>query len=524
MSKPLSHRARFLRYRDESVVLRCIQYADWTLPQLMVDMDLMIGGNAVLERDYQEAGPLLVNNLAAKLTSLLFPASRPFYGAEYSDEIRRRAEARGVNQSEFNSELAKLVLKSCKRLFKNASYAQLVQAARHLIVTGNALTFRDSDTQRTITYGLQSFSVRRDGRGVLLDTVLRERTYFEALPPDAQHALRLAYPSRYRRKDDAPPVDLYTRIERVQAKAGRVYFVVTQEAEDIPVGTPGRYPEHLCPWQVLTWNLIAGENYGRGLVEDYAGGFAKLSDGSEAAALYGIEIMRVVHLVAPGTGTDIDELATSESGQYVQGVQGSVAAHEAGDAQKLAVMRAELQEVFSNLARAFMWTANTRDAERVTAYEIRRDAMEADNVLGGVYSSLAETWQVPMAHILMHEERPAILQGILTDNIKLDIIAGVPALGRNIDLQNLIDAAQDASTIVPAFSQLSRKVDPQKLFDKVMELSSVDTEDFYKTEEELQVEAAADAEAQAGANQMLGAEAGAATAEAIQALQGNPIQ
>jgi hypothetical protein len=499
--------------------MKCMQYAKWTLPQLMVDTTLQSDGRgAVLERDYQEVGPLLVNNLAAKLAALLFPASRPFYEAELSDQLRERAKARGIDETTLVAEFAKLVLKSCKRLFKNASYAQLVQATRHLIVAGNVLVHRDSKDQRCSTYGIQAFACRRDGRGVLLDTVLRERSYIEALPPDVQRVLRIAHPSKYRRPDDAPPVELYTRIERKVGTTGRVYFEVTQQADDQPIGTPGIYPEHLCPWQVVTWNLIVGEHYGRGLVEDYAGGFAKLSDGSEAATLYAIEIMKVVHLVAPGTGADIDELAQAESGQYVQGMQGSVQAHEAGDGLKLQVMRSELDQVFGNLARAFMWKANTRDAERVTAFELKQDAIEADNVLGGTYSSLAETWQVPFAHILMHEENPTTLAGILDDSIKLDIIAGVPALGRSIDLQNLLTAAQDASVIVPALASLSKRVDPEKLFQIVMAFSNVPTDDFTKSETQMKAEAEAEAATTEGRNQMMNAAAGAESAEALQEI------
>lgn len=519
MSRPLTHKARFGKYRDEGVIHKCKQYAQWTLPQLMADPQLMgPGHNVVLERDYQEVGPLLVNNLAAKLTALLFPAARPFFEVSASAEVLKRAASRNVDEQRFQSEMSKLVLKACQRLFKNASYAQQVQATRHLVVTGNVCTYRDSQLQRNTTYGLQNFAVRRDGRGILLDNVIREFTFFEALDPTIQKALRIAYPNKYRRLDDAPPVELYTRIERKQGKAGRVYFEVTQEADDIPVGTPGQYPEHLCPWQVITWNLIAGENYGRGLVEDYAGGFAKLSDGSEAAALYAIEMMRVLNLVAPGTGADIDEIATSESGEWVQGVNGSVSAHETGDARKLQAVRAELSEVFGNLARAFMWKANTRDAERVTAYELRLDAQEADNVLGGTYSSLAETWQVPLAHILLHEERPDILKNILTDDIRLDIIAGVPALGRSLELQNLLDAAADLSAIMPVFTQLNPRVNAGRLFELIANLSSIDTEKIYNTEAEQKQLDQAQAIEQQGMTDLAQAEAGAATAGALQAL------
>jgi len=515
----LSHKARFDKYRDDAVISKCLQYAKWTLPQLMVDpLSGGIGITNVVERDYQEIGPMLVNNLAAKLTALLFPSSRPFFEGEYGEEVAKRAEARGVQTDELRDELSRLTLRACKRLFRNAAYAQLVQATRHLITTGNVLTHRDSGTQRITTYGLQSFAVQRDGSGVAMDVVLREGTYFSALSPEIQKTLRITHPDKYRRADETTAVELYTRIARKLSRRGRNYFVVSQEVDDIAVGTPGQYPEHLCPFQVITWNLIAGENYGRGLVEDYAGGFAKLSDLSEAAALYGIETMRVINLVAPGSGADIDEIATAESGQYVQGSPESVKSFESGSGQKLAVVRDEISDVFGNLARAFMWKANTRDAERVTAYELRLDAQEADNVLGGTYSSLAETWQVPMAHILMHEEKPALLEGILTDNIKLDIIAGVPALGRSIELQNLMNAAQDAAAIVPAFAQLSKRVDQERLFKLIMSLSNVDIKEFEKSKEQMRADAQAALAAQQGASQMMTAESGVNTATGLQNL------
>lgn len=520
MSKPLSHKARFERYRDDTVIQKCTQYAKWTLPQLMQDVTVAgLGHTGTVERDYQETGPMLVNNLAAKITALLFPSSRPFFEAAYGPEIIEAANRRGVQETELKAAMSKLVLDSCARIFRNASYAQLVQASRHLIVTGNVCVYRNGKKNSCTTYGLRSFAVRRDGEGTVLDLVIRECTYIEALPIDVQRALRAAYPSKYRRVDDAPPVELYTRVERKVSNSGRAFYVVTQEADEIPVGTPGQYPEHLCPWVVVTWNLVAGENYGRGLVEDYAGGFAKLSDGSEAATLYGIEIMRVLNLVAPGTGADIDELATAESGQYVQGANGAVSAYEAGDANKLVAMRAEIQETVTNLSRAFMWQANTRDAERVTAYELRQQALEADHVLGGAYSSLAATWQVPFAHLLLLEEKPDLLAGIVTESIKLDIVAGVQALGRSVDLQNLTQAAQDIAAILPIFTQASRKVDSQKLFDIILSLSNVNPQDFYKSPEQLKVEAEAQAQIQQGQNDMLSAQAGAETAQTLQSIQ-----
>lgn len=517
----MTHKERFHKYRDDTVIQKAIKYAHWTIPALMADLSLYLDGRQhILERDYQEVGALLVNNLSPKLAAMLFPSSRPFYKIDASDALLEAASQKGKTKAEVASGFAQLEQKSCQRVFLNASYAQIIQLLRHCIVTGTGLLYRDSKSGKFVTYGLQSFSCIRDGQGTLLDTVVREYTHITALEPRVQQALRMANRSRYQRPDDCPPVELYTRIQRKVGASGKAYYEVTQEADEVPVGNPGIYPENLCPWQVITWSLIAGENYGRGLVEDFAGGFAKLSDGSHAAALYGIELMKVVNLVAPGMGADIDELANAESGEYVQGSPGAVSAYENGDATKLQVVRAELEAVITNLSRAFMYKGNTREAERVTAFEIKQDALEADNVLGGAYSSLAAGLQVPLAHILLTEVNSSMLEGIVTSTVELNIIAGIPALGRATDVQNLILAAQDAIAIIPGLMQVDKRIDGQKIMDMIMAGGSVDTSLIYKSQEQLDSEAKTAQQEQNGQAQIMDAAAAADATDTLQSIQG----
>jgi hypothetical protein len=236
--------------------------------------------------------------------------------------------------------------------------------------------------------------------------------------------------------------------------------------------------------------------------------------------LYQIAASKVINLVAPGSGTDIDELQEAETGEYVQGAEGAVQAFESGDAKKIEQIRMEIESVYQRLAKAFMYKANTRDAERVTAFELKQDAMEAETTLGGVYSSLAETWQIPLAHLLLTEVEPGALEGIVTKNLKLDMQAGIPAMGRASDVQNLLQAAQDAAAIIPVMKQLSNKVDSQKVFDLIMAGASVDTSLFYKDEETMQAEAQAAQQQAQGQEQMMQAGTMADQAQQLQQLQG----
>lgn len=503
----ITHKARFEQYRDSQVVLKSRRYAFWTLPQLMADMD-HIGTTQVLQRDYQEIGALLVNNLGAKLASLLFPGSVPFFKVAPSAELLKRAERSGRTSTDVAAGLAKMELEASKRLFINASFNQLVQAMKHLVVTGNVVLHRDSKLRRSSAYGLQAIGIRRDGRGTLLDLVIRELTSFAGLSQEMQRVLRVKNPVKYAL--DASRwdinVELYTRVERKYGASGAVYYEETQQVEDIDVGEPGVYPEHLCPWTAVAWSLIPGEHYGRGLVEDFAGGFAKLSDLSEALALYGISAMKFVNLVAPGQGANIDELQAAETGEYVQGTKDGVTVHEVGDGQKIAAIAAQIEGTFGNLARAFMYKGNTRQAERVTAYELQLEAQEANTVLGGNYSSLAESVQVPTAHLLLTEVEPGMLQGIISGALKLDIEAGIPALGRAAAVQSILTVARDAAAVVPALTQLDKRVNPARLMDLFYAGSSVITSDFFFTADEQAAKDEAENKINAGQAQIAEAE------------------
>lgn len=495
----ITHKSLFEKLKDDTVIEKCELYAKWTLPQLMADLSITRGQTTlIVERDYQEIGALLVNHLAPKLARLLFPTTHPFFRIGASENIKKLAAQAGVTTDALQVSLARAEMEAVSQLFLNASYAQLILMLKHLIITGNALLYRDSANKRCCTYGLQSYVTRRDGKGALLDCVLREYTFVEGLHPDVQTALRTANRGRYSR--DEQQVELYTRIHR-ELRRGKIVYVVTEQVDEFPVGEESVYPEHLCPWLPVTWSLIVGEHYGRGLVEDFAGGFAKLSDVSEAHALYMIEAMRVINLVSASAGTDVDDMANAETGEWLRGDPNTVTAHESGDARKMEMAGGEIDKLFGRLAKAFMYQANTRDAERVTAYELQRDAQEAENTLGGAYSMLSTSTQIPLAHILLVETQGSMLPGLISGDIKLDVVAGIPALGRTSDVQNLMTASQEIAAVAP-IAQLDKRISSQKVVDMIMAGRSVDTSTIYYSQEEQEANAAAEAQQQQGMQQL----------------------
>ena len=477
--------ALYDRYKDQHVLLSSEQYARWTVASVFPSTTTQTTGlRYPLERDYQSKGAMLVNNLASKVTQALFPQDNAFFEISPTDEMMRIAQTLGVDSQAASSLFAGIETRASARVFLNAGYSALTYAIKLLVVTGNALLYRDPTTYQFFAYSVRDYVVRRDGSGTVLLTILKERIAVGDLPAEARVNAGLSGKQAY---DD---VDLYTRIERSRNQEDRVVYTVTQECCGQPVGTASIYPESLCPYIPLTWNLITGEHYGRGLIEDLAGDMARLSELSEASLLYQIEMMRLINIVDPGSGIDLDDVADAETGKFVSGKAGvpgnGVVAHEGGDAQKLQAVNAELQLLMQQLSVAFMYTGNTRDAERVTAEEIRANIAEANQTLGGIYANISEVLHVRLANILTLEEEPSLKSVLRTQGVTLDVSVGLASLNRQSQVEKLQYLSNAIQLVLPQLSQASARFNPDLIIDALCQGYGIDRESLSYTAEQLQ--------------------------------------
>ena len=139
--------------RDTTAIRKAEDFAKFTITSLMADPLLQTGPNAqVLEYGFQSLGALLVNNLTAKLVMILFPPGRPAFRIEVSEEILQAAKAKGIDEAEITNKAAQLEQQSTKRLFVNAGLSKLHRALKLLIVTGNALIYRDTQTGKFLVW------------------------------------------------------------------------------------------------------------------------------------------------------------------------------------------------------------------------------------------------------------------------------------------------------------------------------------------------------------------------------------
>lgn len=482
----MSISGQFDKLRDPRVIKKAEQFAGYTIPAVMVNSAKVDNKTAaVLESDFQSTGALLLNNLTAKLAQALFPAGRPFHRIQVDAKIKELALQNGVQEAQLANACAEIERQSTEHLFRNASLGQLHRILRYTIATGNCLVFRDANKQKFVVWNLHNYVVRRNTYGELQQVILKQRLRPSDLPTEQ--------------------VEQYLAGGRSLAAEREVnYFIeinygarvsIQAHINETPVGTPADYPLHLCPYVVVTWNLANGEHYGRGYVEDYTGDFAKLSLLSEQLTLYAVESLQMLNIVDESTGGgSVDDYENAETGDFVPGKANGITAYERGDYQKMQALTNEIAKIEQRLSQAFMYGGNQRDAERVTAEEIRMLAAEAETLLGGAYSILAENLQTPLAYLCMYEvaireDTEDLLYEILRDYYRPEIVTGIPALTQTTETQNLMRAVAELSQIIPVLGQLSPRFDTEKVIEMYMRANSVDLEAISKPPEQIAREA-----------------------------------
>ena len=461
--------------QDDVLISRCKDYALWTIPSVFPNQpntryNHTGRGNADVQYDFQSIGAGLVNKLSAKLTSLLFPVNNTFF----------KLNVEGIEElpEDARNEVVRLEYKACSALFENATYAKLIQAVRQLIITGNALLVYMPDGIKVLS--LHNYVTKRTSAGDCFCIITREVVYPQELTPEI--LTKLSNNQKMRADNQ---YELYTGVIRKKGKDG-YYWEVTQEIEGVPVGERVQYPDKFCPYIPAVWNLVTGDNYGRGHVEDYAGDFIKLSELSAALGQYCLESCNIKYLYAPNGVVDVESLTNSEMGEFISGNPEAVTALEAGQYQKIQILSSEIQSIYQRLSNAFMDSTNQRDAERVTAYEVQLAANEAEEVLGGVYSQLSMVLHIPLAYLLCQRIAPEFTYAVQRGEISLDIITGIQALGRAAELQQWLLVTQELGTIIPVLQQISPRFNTEAVINMFLLGHGLDTSAVLLTDEQLQ--------------------------------------
>ena len=387
---------------------------------------------AALDTPYQALGARLVNNLASKLLLSLLPPNTSFFRLIVSDEVKDTlSQAPGQENpevggalSEVEAKLVQVEQQILKQIEREALRVPTFEAIKSLIVTGNALCYK-TETSLDL-YKFSDYVVVRDFSGNPIEIITRALTLKDALTPELLESLG----------EDAAAdetIGIYTR-----AVYKNDTWYEYQSIEDVVVeGSEKEYKgdAYTFPYIPLRWTSISGENYGRGLVEQYLGDFRSLEGLYQLLIESSAVQAKTVFGKKPGSLIDVDELNNADNGAVVYGdLEQDITTLRVDKGSDLQIPLNMIQDLTRRLEQAFLVASSVaRESERTTATEIRYMAADLEEALGGVYSVLSLEYQKPLAYLLLAQTKINLKQ------LGLDavIVTGIEALGRNNELDKL---------------------------------------------------------------------------------------
>lgn len=525
----LKSRWEILHTKKTTILSLCEKYAAHTLPYIFPEDNT--DDATELPLSYDSIGAQGVNHLSNRIISTLFPAKSLFFRLNIDQETRDMLEQAIIASEEAStpedvkamlvaaiqdaeSELLKAEKKAEQHLNMIQYRPQAIQAMKLLIITGNAMVYHPEKGPVQI-YNLRNYHVLRDCSGQVVEIMTREKKDFGTFSPeiqdiltgDARHGamyqrIKKAVDTNTKGYSEDTEVTIYTQIKLHTDGL----FHVRQFADQVDLNVKATYKRDTLRWIPLVWNLIAGEDYGRGLVGDFTGAFEALRvlNGSllNLAGVAG----DIKFFADPSSLVDVQEVNSSLPGSWHVGKPNEIGTPQLNIVNNMQLMMAAIERYEKQIAQAFMLTQQlTRQAERVTAEEIRRDVDELETSNAGIYSRMAAGWQVQTANLALQDT--GFIQ--LNDGINADIITGLDSLSRAGEAYNMRLFLSDLGMLNAVPEDVRAAMKPNRFIKRMGSLHSVDYEDFVMTDTELRAAQNAEFERQ----QTLQAQQGQQSAE-----------
>ena len=409
--------------------------AEVTLPHVCTDTSFDAGQDA-LTNGTTSLGAQAATHLINKLVMAMFH-NRPFYRLAISEaEARKLVEELGITEDQLTDMLAQGERDSVLALEMSGSRDIIYEIVTHLVVAGDVLMDL-SDKDELAAIPIREYAVRRDSRGRPISIIIKQELYRDELEQDVLDAipsLGAAYPD-----DHCHTVYTWVRLTR-----GKMYMSKWVDNYELPEKFGANWSREDCPYRPLTWRLPLKQHYGVSRVEEYYGDLSTYEQMSEALRDGSILASQFRWLQNPGGLTRPEDFAASKNGDVIPGVAGDLALVTSNIGSQLGTVLNISQVYERRIGAGFMMnSAMTRQAERVTAEEIRIQAAELEGSLGGVYSRLAKDIQQPLARWLLKR----IDLSIKGTKITPVVVTGLDALSRNADLERLTMFLNDVTAL-----------------------------------------------------------------------------
>ena len=207
-----------------------------------------------------------------------------------------------------------------------------------------------------------------------------------------------------------------------------------------------------------------------------------IEEGSAASA-------KLLFMVRPNGTTKARSIADAPNGAIISGAAEDVTTLQAQKFNDFRVAQETMNTITERLSYSFLLNSSVqRNAERVTAEEVRFMAQELETALGGIYSVLSQEFQVPLVNLLLAKmQKEGKMPKFPKDTLKPQIVTGLEALGRGQDLNKL---QQFLSMLQPLGADvIASELNIGDYLDRLGASLGIDTQGLVKSDEQKQQEA-----------------------------------
>ena len=487
----LSAAARYARLASDRTIFldTARECARLSLPYLLTPTTGVTNGQK-LPTPWQSIGAKGVNVMSSKLMLSLFPVTATFFKLQINDgKLASDPDLDATIKSEIDLSLSKMERVIMQHLAESQDRVVLHQAMKHLIVTGNVLVYMGKNGVKL--YPLDRYVVCRDGEGQPTEIVTVESINRQFLPEKFQKPKKGI--NSVEDNTSTPSVDVTVGEDEAAvytwAKLTDGQWRWRQEVDgEIIDDSYGKSPKTTTPWLPLRFNVVDGEDYGRGRIEEFLGDLKSLEGLMQAMVEGSAAASKVVFLVSPSASVKPSVLAKAGNGAIIQGRAEDVTAVQVQKQADFSTAYQMITQLNQRLSEAFL-ILSVRQSERTTAEEIRATQQELNEQLGGIYGTLTTELLRPyLQRKLFVLQRSGLLPKLPKGVVFPTIIAGVEGIGRGQDRESLMMFMQTiAQSLGP--EAMIKYINPDEAIKRLAAAQGIDTLQLVKTKDELEQQA-----------------------------------
>lgn len=462
----------------------------WRCSELSIPHILPRTGTASGQRlitPWQTMGAKGVNVMASKLLLALFPVNTSFFKLQINDgEFVANPELDAKIKSEIDLTLSRTERIVTQSISESMDRVAILQGLKHLVCTGNVLLYLGKKGIKI--YPLDRYVVVRDGEGTPTEIICVESLNRQFLPKTFQQKPIIAG-NHTAQAGPTPSTDVTVNEDEVavytHAKLVNGAWIWRQEADGMIIpNTEGTSTRENCPWLPLRFNVVDGEDYGRGRIEEYLGDLKSLEGLMQAMVEGSAAAAKVVFLVAPSATVKPTDLAKARNGAMIQGRAEDVTVVQVAKQADFSTAYQMINTLTQRLSEAFL-VLSVRQSERTTAEEIRATQQELNEQLGGIYSTLTSDLVQPYLRRKLYmleraKQIPKLPKGVVFPTV----VAGIEGVGRGQDREALLRFTQTAQQLLG--EQAMQFINPAEFIKRLAAAEGIDSLGLVKTEAEMQ--------------------------------------